>query len=125
MAAKINENVILDRRQVDLLAVQIAGVHVRHQLQPADVVGLLLFLSAHGRIIGLGTSELPLHSRNNLHRIERLRNIIVRPHGQSRDLVHVLDLRRQHDDRKIPVLPDLAAKLKAVDIRQHYIKDRQ
>ena len=100
-------------------------MHIGRQLQPPDIVGFLILLPGHGWIVSLGPPQLPLDSRHYLQWIKRLCNIIVCAHSKSRDLIYVLYLRRKHNDRKIPVLPDLTAKLKTVDIRQHHIQDRQ
>ena len=45
--------------------------------------------------------QLAFHARNQLGRVKRLCNVIIRTRGQSEDFVRVLALGRQQDDRQI------------------------
>ena len=66
-----------------------------------------------------------IHAREQLGGGERLRHIIVRTGHQTGDLVHFLALCAEHDDAHFRAGgADAAADLKAVDVRQHHVQQR-
>ena len=69
---------------------------VEHQSADGD----LRFLYLHRAQLGIA-AQLAFHARNQLGRVERLCNVIIRTRGQSEDFVRVLALGRQQDDRQI------------------------
>ena len=88
---------------------------------PADEAVFLggLFLSA-----GAPAKKRP-DAGLQLENIERLGEIIVRAVLKAHELVHVLRARRQHDDRHVRKLADLAAGLQPVDLWHHDVQHDQ
>ena len=70
-------------------------------------------------------SNLCFHPGNQLQWIERLWNIIISTKCQTRDLIHILRLRCQHDHRKCIFLTNLLQNLESVHIRKHDIQNRK
>jgi hypothetical protein len=64
-----------------------------------------------------------LDSRHEGSRIERLRDVIVRAELESDDRIDVVVASREHEDRRVPAPPELAAHLEAVDPREHQVED--
>ena len=69
---------------------------VEHQSADDD----LRFLYLHRAQLSVAP-QLAFHARNQLGRVKRLCNVIIRTRGQSEDFVRVLALGRQQDDRQI------------------------
>ena len=106
----------------------------------------LLTIDPHtpGRLIDLNTTDLDhiilmhigtnqpvitLHMRlqtcNQLTWAERLGHIIIRTKSKSTDLIDVILLRGNHDDRRIFLLTDLSANIETVHLRKHQIQNDQ
>ena len=106
----------------------------------------LLTIDPHtpGRLIDLNTTDLDhiilmhigtnqpvitlhmrLHTCNQLTWAERLGHIIIRAKTQSPDLIDIILLGRNHNDRRILLLTDLPADIKAIHLRKHQIQDDQ
>ena len=66
-----------------------------------------------------------LHPGYQLAGTEGLCHVVIRPQAQSPDLVNIVFLGGNHDDRNIFLLPHLPADLKAIHPRQHQIQDHQ
>src|SRR6266542_3171178 len=66
-----------------------------------------------------------LHARDELTRIERLGEVIVRSHLEADDLVDVLVACSQHEDRYVACLTDAAADFDAVDVREIQVEHDQ
>ena len=89
------------------------------------VHGLGLHQPGHfGVYIGEG---MAVDARDKLQRAERLRDIVVRPVIESHDLVRILALRGQDNDRDAQVhgLADLQNRRHAVHPRHHKVYDQQ
>jgi hypothetical protein len=63
--------------------------------------------------------------RQQLARIERLGQVVVRSHFQSENAIDVLAARGEHDDRYLRFRAHLAAQAEAVFTRQHHVEDEQ
>jgi len=67
-----------------------------------------------------------LDARHQFRSLERLRDIVVRPNPQPVNLVRGLSAGRQKQERcGYPSLPDIAAHIQAIAIRQHKVKNDQ
>ena len=66
-----------------------------------------------------------MHARDELQRAERLNHVIVRAKRKALDLVLLGIARRQHDHGIGMAGTDRTQQLKAIDIGQHDIKQRQ
>ena len=66
-----------------------------------------------------------LHTRNQNLRAEWLRHIVVNSELKAKRLVPLIRFGRQHDDRYLRLLPDLADDLPAVHFRHHDIQNDQ
>src|ERR1051326_1886557 len=64
-----------------------------------------------------------LHARDELARLERLRQIVVRTELEPDDPSHQLAARSEHDDRHATRLADRAADCEAVDAGQHDVEN--
>ena len=69
--------------------------------------------------------QMGLDSRHHLARAERLCNIVVSTETQAADLVDIVFLCGDHDDRCVFRLSDLLADLKSIHSRQHQIQDKE
>ena len=69
--------------------------------------------------------ELAADPGRQLLGVEGLGDVVIRPHGQSQDLVGVLAFGRQHDHRQIPLLPDPHQSGQTVQLRHHHIQHDQ
>ena len=154
MRAEIPQYGKLNRCQRNLLAEQKAFVDVFVDDQPVDVVlyrfrlrRILCTLlqsprrsvlicsrcsilqsarcSTLGRVVAHVPAQLGFDSRDQLQRVKRLGDVIVSTDGQSQDLIRILRLGGQHDHREKVVLPDAAADLKSVHVREHDIENGQ
>ena len=75
---------------------------VEHQSADDD----LRFLYLHCAQLGVAP-QLAFHARDQLGRVKRLCNVIIRTCGQSEDFVRVLALGRQQYDRQVFAFPYL------------------
>ena len=71
------------------------------------------------------TCQMSLHSGNKLTRTKRLRHVIISSHTQSADLVNVLLLRRNHNNRNVLLFTNLLTYFKSVQSRKHEIQHNQ
>ena len=106
-------------RQADVLAVFVerARAQVQHE-RPAreHVLGVLAAADA---------AVERVHAREQLGGGEGLGDIVVRAGHEAGDLVHLLALGAEHEDAHLRAgRADAAADLKAVDIRQHHVEQR-
>ena len=91
----------------------------RIDAEAADLDGA----SAAGRRVGPAQDRLdPRHEGS---RVERLRDVVVRPELQADDRVDVVRSRREHQHRRVADAPDLAADLEAVELWQHQVEDHE
>src|SRR5215212_8527412 len=115
------EQVELLGRQVDRLAVTLdapaAGVDPE-ATDPHRVAG-------HRRGGDLGAPQHGLHPRDQLAGAKRLGQVVVRTQPEPEDLVALLALGRQHDDRDAALGPQLSAHLQPVDLGQHEVEHHQ
>ena len=121
MVEQLPQQVELLRRKLDLL---VADVHLTPacvDVQVAVLDRLVLALAALGR----GATEDRADARNELARIERLRQVVVGADLESDDLVDVLVARGQHQDRHVGVLADALADLDPVDVGKHQVEHDQ
>ena len=65
------------------------------------------------------------HSRHHLTRAERLCNVIVGAETKTANLIDIILLCGDHDDRGVLCLPDFSAYLKSIHPRQHEIQDKE
>src|SRR5581483_680950 len=54
---------------------------------------------------------------------ERLDHVVIRPQLQAENPVDLLAAGREHDDRDVGLLPDLASQVPSVAVRQHDVKE--
>jgi hypothetical protein len=118
---QLPEQVELLRRELDLLVadVHLAAAGVNDQVAVSELSALALLAG------GRSPSEDRLHARDELARVERLREVVVGADLEPDDLVHVLVAGRQHQDRHVGGLADPPAHLDAVDVREHQVEDDQ
>ena len=76
-------------------------------------------------VIPFIATELGLDPCQQLQGIKRLGDIVVRPHGQAHDLVHILHLGGEHDNGIQVGFPYPLAEGEAVHIREHHVQDGQ
>ena len=75
------------------------------------------------RLRGSRAAENGAQPGHELSRAERLGHVVVGPDRQPDQLVHLLDLGREHQDRDVGGPPDLPAEGHPVDLGQHQIQD--
>ena len=116
---EVFEDLVLERREPDFFAVDghllFVGVQFEasgHQHVFAD------FHAAKFRV----PADLGLHPGHEFQRVEGLRDVVVRPEAEPRDLVGVLGLRREQDDRDVVGLPDLQHGGEAVHAGHHDVE---
>ena len=85
-----------------------------------DIV--FLHVAVHQTLI---TCHMGLYARHKLAWAKGLGHIIIGSQSQTSDLVNIVFLCRDHDDRCILFLADLAADFKSIQSRQHQIQDDQ
>ena len=118
---QLPEQVELLRRELDLLAVDL-------HLAPAGVdlelaVGYLARLQLAA--LGDAAAQDRLDARDELARVERLRQVVVGADLEPDDLVHVFVARGEHQDRDVRALAHALADLDPVEIREHQVEDDQ
>ena len=92
-------------------------------LQAADLDhGIFLYIAVHQALVAV---QVRLHPGHQLAGAEGLRHVIVRSKAQPPDLVDIVLLGGNHDDRDVLLLPHLPADLEAVHARKHQIQDHQ
>ena len=69
-----------------------------------------------------GSAENRLDSCLDLQNVERLRDIVICAVFKAEDLIHILSLCRQHDNRHIRKLADLPADVHPIHHRKHQIQ---
>ena len=67
------------------------------------------------------SAQLRFDACDQLQRVKRLCNIIVRTNRKPHNLVQILDLSGKHNNRIKIFFPELSADIEAVDIRKHYV----
>ena len=75
--------------------------------------------------VGGRAAQHALHARDELARVERLRQVVVGADLEPDDLVDVLVARGEHDDRHVGALADAAADLDPVHVGQVEVEDDQ
>jgi len=78
-----------------------------------------------GRVLLAGEARAAqhrLHPAAELAERERLGDVVVGPELQAQDLVDLLGLGGQHDDRHAAARPQTPADLEAVDLGQHQVE---
>ena len=73
----------------------------------------------------LGPAENRLHTAAELPHREGLGDVVVRAQLETEDLVQLLGLRREHDDRDRALRPEPSADVVPVDLRQHHVEHDQ
>src|SRR6185503_2029103 len=87
-----------------------------------------LHLGGFRLCLRLLTAEMRFDTRYKLARAERLGDVIVAANLETEDTVHLVDPRRQKQNRQAREAPAgsyAAAKLKAVQTGQHHIEHNQ
>ena len=72
---------------------------------------------------GFRAAEHRAHPREQLPRIERLRNVVVGAELEPDDTVGVVPFGGQHHDRDLVIRADPPADLEPVDARQHHVEE--
>ena len=118
---QLPEQVELLRRELDLLAAdrRLAAAGVDAQVAVRDHLGLEL------AALRRGAPQDRLDPRDELARVERLRQVVVGADLEPDDLVDVLVARGQHQDRHVGALAQPLADLDPVDVRQHQVEHDQ
>src|SRR3954470_11242418 len=75
--------------------------------------------------VGRRAAQDRLHARDELPRVEGLRQIVVGTDLEADDLVDVLVARGQHQDRHVARLANALRHLDAVDVRKHEVEHDQ
>ena len=119
MAAQQLENFVFERRQAHRFAVHGHALALGVQHQPAD--GDLLFRHLHRAELRIAP-QLAFHARDQLRRVERLGDVVIRPRCQAEYLICVLAFRREQDDRQVFALPHLQQGLDAVQLGHHDVQ---
>src|SRR5262249_20915710 len=118
MVEELPEEVELLRRKTDLgiadMALAAAGIE--------DEGSVLERASLVMRPLVPAATEDRAHPGDELARVERLRQIVVRAGVEASDLVEVVVARREHEDRQIARLADPAADLHPVEIGKHQVE---
>ena len=91
----------------------------REPLEAPHGVGVV-GLARGGRAV---TLDVRLQPRDELARLERLRQVVVRAELQPDDAVGGLPAGGQHDDRHVAALANAPADGEAVHLRQHDVED--
>ncbi len=73
----------------------------------------------------LGATQDGLHAADELARRERLGHVVVGTELQAEDAVDLVPSSRQHDDRHVGVLPDVAREVEAALAGQHHVEHQQ
>ena len=72
-----------------------------------------------------GPSEDAANAREQLSRLERLGEIVVRPHFQADDTIDRLTARGQHDHRQVGFCAQVSTQLQAVFAGHHQVENNQ
>ncbi|MNM65054.1 hypothetical protein D3C81_764770 [compost metagenome] len=75
--------------------------------------------------LNAGSPQNILDAQDQLTGTKRFGQIIVRSHGETQQPVGFLAAGRQHDDRRILLLPNPVAHLKTAKLRHHEIQHQQ
>src|SRR5262245_36646675 len=105
-------------RQRALFAVDAHYARAAVDLEPAEA-------QAVRRTRTLPPAQDRSQAREQLARIERLRQVVVRAELETDDAVRGLAARGQHQDRDVGGSPDLAAHGEAVPVGQHEVEDER
>ena len=84
--------------------------------------------AAHFHAVGLDRLASPQDGLNPRHQdlgTEGLGNILVHSQFKTKELVPLLSLGRQHDDRNLRILADSPHRLITVHLRHHHVHDDQ
>ena len=81
-----------------------------------------VFLLLHGAV---HPAENRLDSCFDFQDVEGLGHVVVGAVFKAQDLIHILALGRQHDDRDIALFTDSLADGNTVQLRQHDVKQNQ
>ena len=123
---KKQQDVVLNPCQTDRLAVHRHFLLVVVNDQSAGMEDILLLRGCLGDVAQRRIPpHLTLDARDKLQRVERLCDIIVRPDIQAENLVCILGLRRQHNNRNAGCLPDLQDRMNSVHLRHHQVNDQK
>src|SRR5215211_979318 len=117
--AERGEDLELDVGQPDLLAADGDAAAARVDLELARDDRLACRAAA---LEHLRAAERRLHAAAELADRERLRDVVVRAHLEAEDLVDLVVLRGQHDDRHLAAAAQPAADLDPVEARQHDVE---
>jgi len=115
--------------QVELLGGEVhrdpvlpGGTLIGVQTDVAHGKGTFGRLALHRRT---GTAQQGADPRLQLQDVEGLGDVVVRPALKAHDLVRVLPLGGEHDDRDVGELPDAHTGLEPIDLGHHQIQDDQ
>ena len=115
------QKVKLLRSQVDLAPIdghRAVGQVDRHVAHVHDLAAAVPLRAAR-------PAEDGLDARLDLQHVEGLGHVVVRAVLKAEDLVHILALGRQHDDRHVALFADALAHLNAVQLGQHHVQQDQ
>ena len=119
----MSENSPVVRRRHLAVALERAGAEVEHVAAEADAA------LGGGRARRRALAVTPQHrvdARDELARVERLRQVIVGAHLEADDAIDVLALRGQHDDgRRVARAAQAPAHRQAVLAGQHQVEHEQ
>lgn len=79
----------------------------------------------HGGGGSLGAAQHGPHPGHNLRRIKGLDHIVVGPHAQGQQLVHIIGQGRHHDDRRLPFVANLTQHIHAIHLGQMNVEQDQ
>ena len=115
-----------ERQQVEFLGCELLLLTIHPDtsgglvnLNATDLNNVVLRLAASDQTLIAG--KMCLHAGHQLTWGKRLCNIIICAKSQSTDLVNIILLCRNHQNRRILFLSDLLADFKSVHPRQHKI----
>ena len=116
----------LARGERHLRAVAAQGARAEVELEVAEGDGGVLARGCTGRVGGRAAAQHRVNARQQLARIEGLGQIVVGPHLQPHDAVHVLALGGEQDDRGLVLLaPQAAQDGQAILARHHKVEDQE
>ena len=119
------QDVVLDRRQADRLAVDGDGLRRVVELHAAYGYHVLLRLRLHAAAEAHIAPQVAPHAGLHLDGVEGLRHVVVRAHVEAQHLVGELALGRQQYDGDVELLAQPGRGREAVHLRHHDVHEHE
>ena len=121
---KQQQNIVLDRGQLDRIAID--GDLLRVIVHDETATGIDIFARCFTHVAELCVpAQLRLYAGHQLERIVRLREIVIGTDIETEDLIVILSLCGEHDDRNRACFTYLQYSVYTIESRHHHIDDQK